>query len=126
MESTGKYWVLVFSILEKRGIRVVIDSPKWIKAVKGNKDDTKDSRWIGDLFRIGTVRDHLHYIEKLIERVDLCIHAMVEKYGGAISILCTIPGISQTCAGAIYPRSRERQTGSLLHTLKHERSAKRR
>ena len=208
MESTGKYWVPVFNILEKRGIHVVIANPKWVKAVKGNKDDTKDSKWIGDLFRIGLVkssfipakdirilreltryrykltsmksseknrfqnaftvcnvaldsvvsdmfgksataitdyltsdedfdpqycvsllhrslkkkaddvlasiegyeitleqkyrigivRDHLHYIEKLIERVDLCINAMVEKYDGAISLLCTIPGIDRSSA----------------------------
>lgn len=26
---------------------------KWVKAVKGNKDDTKDSKWIGDLFQLG-------------------------------------------------------------------------
>ena len=56
MESTGKYWVPVFNILEKRGIRIVIANPKWVKAVKGNKDDTKDSKWIGDLFRIGLVK----------------------------------------------------------------------
>ena len=56
MESTGKYWVPVLNILEKRGIRVLIANPKWVKAVKGNKDDTKDSKWIGDLFRIGLVK----------------------------------------------------------------------
>lgn len=56
MESTGKYWVPVFNILEKRSIRVVIANPKWVKAVKGNKDDTKDSKWIGDLFRLGLVK----------------------------------------------------------------------
>lgn len=55
MESTGKYWVPVFNILEERGIRVAIANPKWVKAVKGNKDDTKDSKWIGDLFRLGLV-----------------------------------------------------------------------
>ena len=55
MESTGKYWVPVFNILEERGIRVTIANPKWVKAVKGNKDDTKDSKWIGDLFRLGLV-----------------------------------------------------------------------
>ena len=27
-----------------------------VKAVKGNKDDVKDSKWIGDLFRLGLVR----------------------------------------------------------------------
>lgn len=208
MESTGKYWVPVFNILEKRGIRVVIANPKWVKAVKGNKDDTKDSKWIGDLFRIGLVkssfipakdirvlremaryrykltsmksseknrfqnaftvcnvaldsvvsdmfgksataitdyltsdenfdaqhcvsllqrslkkkadnvleaiegyeitqeqktrigiiRDHLHYIDVLISRVDACIDVMVQKYESGISLLCTIPGIDRKSA----------------------------
>ena len=52
MESTGKYWVPAFNLLEDE-INVVIANPKWVKAVKGNKDDTKDSKWIGDLFRLG-------------------------------------------------------------------------
>ena len=208
MESTGKYWVPVFNILEKRDTRVVIANPKWVKAVKENKDDTKDSKWIGDIFRIGlekssfipskdirilreltryrykltsmksseknrfqnaftvcnvaldsvvsdmfgksataitdyltsdedfdpqhcvsllrrslkkksddvlasiegyeispeqkyrigVIRDHLHYIERLIERVDSCINAMVEKYDGYISLLRTIPGVDRSSA----------------------------
>ena len=55
MESTGKYWIPVFNLLEDK-INVTIANPKWVKAVKGNKDDTKDSKWIGDLFRLGLVR----------------------------------------------------------------------
>ena len=31
-------------------INVTISNPKW---VKGNKDENKDSKWIGDLFRLG-------------------------------------------------------------------------
>ena len=54
MESTGKYWIPVFNLLENE-INVTIANPKWVKAVKGNKDDTKDSKWIGDLFRLGLV-----------------------------------------------------------------------
>lgn len=54
MESTGKYWVPVFNLLEDC-INVTIANPKWVTAVKGNKDDTKDSKWIGDLFRLGLV-----------------------------------------------------------------------
>lgn len=208
MESTGKYWVPVFNILEKRGIRAVIANPKWVKAVKGNKDDTKDSKWIGDLFRIGLVkssfipdkdirilreltryrykltsmrsseknrfqnaftvcnvaldsvvsdmfgksaaaitdyltsdegfdaqhcvsllqrslkkkagevlqaiesheitaeqkirigivRDHMYYIDTLIERVDSCINTMVDRYEGYIALLCTIPGVDRSSA----------------------------
>jgi transposase len=54
MESTGKYWVPVYNLLEDT-IRITVANPKWVKAVKGNKDDAKDSKWIGDLFRLGLV-----------------------------------------------------------------------
>jgi transposase len=54
MESTGKYWIPVYNLLEDT-IRVTVANPKWVKTVKGNKDDVKDSRWIGDMFRIGLV-----------------------------------------------------------------------
>jgi len=54
MESTGKYWVPVYNLLEDQ-ISVTVANPKWVKAVKGNKDDNKDSKWIGDLFRLGLV-----------------------------------------------------------------------
>ena len=66
MESTGKYWVPVFNLLEDE-INVVIANPKWVKAVKGNKDDAKDSKWIGDLFRLGLVKDS--YIPCKIVRI---------------------------------------------------------
>ena len=54
MESTGKYWVPVWNVLEGF-VHVVIANPKWVSAVKGNKDDKKDSKWIGNLFRMGLV-----------------------------------------------------------------------
>jgi Transposase and inactivated derivatives len=54
MESTGKYYVPILNLLEDT-IRITVANPKWVKAVKGNKDDTKDSKWIGDLFRLGLV-----------------------------------------------------------------------
>jgi transposase len=54
MESTGKYWVPIYNILEDN-MNVTIANPKWVKAIKGNKDDKKDSKWIGDLFRLGLV-----------------------------------------------------------------------
>ena len=56
MESTGKYWIPVYNILED-SIHVAVANPKWVKAVKGNKDDEKDSKWIGELFRLGLVRE---------------------------------------------------------------------
>lgn len=54
MESTGKYYIPIYNILES-DIRITVANPKWVAAVKGNKDDVKDSKWIGDLFRLGLV-----------------------------------------------------------------------
>lgn len=54
MESTGKYWIPIFNLLENE-LNVTVCNPKWVKAIKGNKDDVKDSKWIGELFRIGLV-----------------------------------------------------------------------
>jgi len=51
MESTGKYWIPVFSILEQGGIRVLLTHPKFVRAIKGKKTDKKDSKWIADLFK---------------------------------------------------------------------------
>lgn len=59
MKFTGKYWISVINVLENRGIGVVIANPKWIKFVKGNKDDTKDFSWIASLFCIGLEKSSL-------------------------------------------------------------------
>lgn len=52
MESTGKYWVPVLNVLEPE-LRVMVVNPKWVAAIKGNKDDVKDSKWIAELFCFG-------------------------------------------------------------------------
>ena len=56
MESTGKYWIPVFNILEEAGIRVLLTHPKYVRAIKGKKTDKKDSKWIADLFKFDLVR----------------------------------------------------------------------
>ena len=37
-----------------------IANPKWVKAVKGNKDDTKDSKWIGGFIPSRTCQRQLY------------------------------------------------------------------
>ena len=64
----------MFNILERRGIRAVIANPKWVKAVKGNKDDAKDSKWIGDLFRLGLVKS------SFIPELDIRILRELTRY----------------------------------------------
>jgi transposase len=94
MESTGKYWVPVFNLLEE-DINVTIANPKWVKAVKGNKDDAKDSKWIGDLFRLGLVpgsyipcksirilREYTRYRYKLVN----CRSSEKNRYQNALTV----------------------------------------
>ena len=56
MESTGKYYVPVYNALEGFISNVVVANPKWVKAIKDEKDDNKDAKWIADLFKLGIVR----------------------------------------------------------------------
>jgi transposase len=55
MESTGKYWIPIFNILE-RDMHVVLTHPKYVKAIKGKKTDKRDAKWISNLFRFDIVR----------------------------------------------------------------------
>ena len=50
MESTGKYWIPVYNILEQ-SCNVVLAHPKYVKAIKGKKTDKKDAKWIADIFK---------------------------------------------------------------------------
>lgn len=54
MESTGKYWIPVFNILED-SCHVVVANPKYVRAIQGQKTDDKDSAWIADLFKFDIV-----------------------------------------------------------------------
>ena len=56
MESTGKYYVPVYNALEGFISNVVVANPKWVRCIKGEKDDNKDAKWITDLFKLGIVR----------------------------------------------------------------------
>ena len=56
MESTGKYWIPVFNILEKNNLWVTLSHPKYTKPMKGNKTDRKDAKWICDLYMCGMVK----------------------------------------------------------------------
>ena len=50
MESTGKYWIPIYNILEN-DCSIVLAHPKYVKAIRGKKTDKKDAKWIADLFK---------------------------------------------------------------------------
>ncbi len=43
MESTGKYWVPVYNILETT-CKITLAHPKYVKAFRGKKTDKKDAK----------------------------------------------------------------------------------
>ena len=54
MESTGKYWISIYNILEPT-CRIVLAHPKYVKAIRGKKTDKRDAKWIADIFKHGLV-----------------------------------------------------------------------
>ena len=50
MESTGKYWIPVYNILEP-SCNIVLAHPKYVKSIRGKKTDKKDSKWVADIFK---------------------------------------------------------------------------
>jgi len=71
MESTGKYWIPVFNILEKT-CNVCLTHPKYVKAIKGKKTDKKDAKRIAELFKCDLVRSSFIPPPEIRELRDLC------------------------------------------------------
>ncbi len=55
MESTGKYWIPVFNILEQCGLKPVLTHPKYVKQAKEHKTDFRDAIHIASLFRMDLI-----------------------------------------------------------------------
>lgn len=79
MESTGVYWMPVYSMLEE-SFEIVVGNAQRIKNVPGRKSDVKDSEWLADLLRHGLIassfvppkpirvlRDLLRYRKRVVE-----------------------------------------------------------
>lgn len=55
MESTGKYWIPVFNILEQSGLKPILTHPKYVRQAKGRKTDFRDAVHIASMFRMDLV-----------------------------------------------------------------------
>lgn len=71
MESTGKYWIPIFNVLEDE-INVFLVHPKYTKSIKGKKTDKKDSKWIADLFKCDLVKSSFIPPKEIRQIRDLC------------------------------------------------------
>jgi len=104
MESTGKYWIPVYNILEN-SCSIVLAHPKYVKAIRGKKTDKKDAKWIADLFKhdlvagsfmppadIRQLRDLMRYRHKLTcfkssekNRLQNCLTVSNIQLGNVVS-----------------------------------------
>ena len=50
MESTGKYWLPIYNVLEN-DCTIVLAHPKYVQTIRSKKTDKKDAKWIADLFK---------------------------------------------------------------------------
>lgn len=55
MESTGKYWIPVFNILEQNDMKPILTHPKYVKQAKGQKTDFRDAIHMASMFRMDLV-----------------------------------------------------------------------
>ena len=56
MESTGVYWIPVFEVLERRGLRVVLVNARHVHNVPGRKSDVVDCQWLQQLMSFGLLQ----------------------------------------------------------------------
>ncbi|OLN31736.1 IS110 family transposase [Desulfosporosinus metallidurans] len=104
MESTGKYWIPIFNILED-SCNITLAHPKYVKAIRGKKTDNKDAQWIADLFKhdlvagsfmpplaIRQLRDLMRYRSKLTNfmsseknRLQNCLTVSNIQLGNVVS-----------------------------------------
>ncbi len=53
MEATGNYWVVLYDLLEARGLRPVVVNPRYAKNMSGKKGDQPDCQWMQKLHTYG-------------------------------------------------------------------------
>lgn len=56
MESTGVYWIPIFSVLTEAGIDVILVNARIVKNYSGKKTDMSDAQWLMMLHRYGLLK----------------------------------------------------------------------
>lgn len=56
LESTGVFWIPVFEVLERRGLKVWLVDARQMKYVPGRKSDVQDCQWLQKLMSLGLLR----------------------------------------------------------------------
>jgi hypothetical protein len=56
IESTGNYWITLYSVLEEAGLDVYLVNARSAKGVPGKKTDVCDAQWLPQLHQAGLLR----------------------------------------------------------------------
>jgi transposase len=56
LESTGVYWIPIYEVLERRGLKVWLVDARQMKYVPGRKSDVQDCQWLQKLMSLGLLR----------------------------------------------------------------------
>jgi len=111
MEATGVYWIPVFQILERRGLKALLVNPRQTKNVAGRKTDVQDCQWIQRLHTYGllqgsfrpddpycVLRTYLRYRDELVAaRSTQCQHmqkALCQMNLQLSQVLSDVTGVS--------------------------------
>ena len=84
MEATGVYWVPLYEILEKCGIRVFLVNARHLKNVSGRKTDVLDCQWLQQLHTYGLLQASFRPPEQIVAIRSLVRHReMLVQYRSA-------------------------------------------
>jgi transposase len=73
MEATGVYWMALYELMEKEGLKVTLVNPKHFKNVDAQKTDVKDSQWLQQLHAHGLLRSS-HIAPELYRELRSYVH----------------------------------------------------
>ena len=65
MQATGVYWIALYDVLTRHGIRAVLVNAQYTKNVPGRKSDVQESQWLMKLHTYGLLRDSFRLEEKM-------------------------------------------------------------
>jgi transposase len=70
LESTGVYWIPLYDILERRGIRPCLVNARHMKNVPGRRTDWHECQWLQFLHSVGLLRAAFRPEEDILRSTD--------------------------------------------------------
>lgn len=65
LEATGNYWVVLYDLLENRGLKPIVVNPRYAKNMSGKKGDIPDCQWMQKLHTYGLFANSFRPKEEL-------------------------------------------------------------